>query len=133
MADSAKKKILIIDDDRDILDTMGPLLEYDGFEVHSADSVEKGIGMIGSTEPDLILLDIMFPEKKTRGFEAAAEIKQKHPGIPIFVLTAINREYAFGFTKEDVKADEFLNKPVKTDKLVEMIRRHLEKGSERAR
>jgi len=122
---SAKKKILIIDDDLDILETMQSLLEFEGFQIISADSVEKGMDLIGREKPDLILLDIMFPEKKTRGFEAAGEIKTIHPGIPLFVLTAINREYAFGFTKEDVKAEEFLNKPVKTDKLVELIRKHL--------
>jgi CheY-like chemotaxis protein len=118
-------KILIIDDDLDILETMGSLLEYEGFEIHSADSVQKGMELIDSISPDLILLDVMFPEKKTRGFEAAAEIKAKHPKIPIFVLTAINREYAFDFSKEDVKAEEFLNKPVKIDRLIKLIRNYI--------
>lgn len=118
-------KILIIDDDLDILETTGSLLEYEGFEIHSAETVEKGLAMIDSLAPDLILLDVMFPEKKTRGFEAASEIKSRHPKIPIFVLTAINREYAFDFSKEDVPADEFLNKPVKIDRLVRLIRTYL--------
>jgi two-component system response regulator CpxR len=118
-------KILIIDDDLDILETMGSLLEYEGFEIHSAESVEKGMELITAIAPDLILLDVMFPEKKTRGFEAAVEIKAKHPKIPIFVLTAINREYAFDFSKEDVKAEEFLNKPVKIDRLIKLIRNYI--------
>jgi CheY-like chemotaxis protein len=118
-------KILIIDDDLDILETMGSLLEYEGFEIHSADTVQKGMELIDSIAPDLVLLDVMFPEKKTRGFEAAAEIKAKHPKIPIFVLTAINREYAFDFSKEDVKAEEFLNKPVKIDRLIKLIRNYI--------
>ena len=118
-------KILIIDDDHDILETTGSLLEYEGFEIHSADSVERGMEMIAEISPGLVLLDIMFPEKKTRGFEAAEEIKEKYPQLPVFVLTAINREYAFDFAKEDIKADEFLNKPVKTDKLVKLIRKYL--------
>jgi len=125
MGSGSGKKILIIDDDLDILETMQSLLEYEGFQIISADSVEKGIETIGLASPDLILLDIMFPEKKTRGFEAAAEIKERYPAIPVFVLTAINREYAFGFSKEDVRADEFLNKPVKTDFLVGLIKKHL--------
>jgi DNA-binding response OmpR family regulator len=118
-------KILIIDDDLDILETMGSLLEYEGFEIHSADTVQKGMELIDSIAPDLILLDVMFPEKKTRGFEAAAEIKAKHSKIPIFMLTAINREYAFDFSKEDVKAEEFLNKPVKIDRLIKLIRNYI--------
>ncbi len=60
------KRILIIDDDSDIIETTGSLLKYEGFEVHSADTVEKGIEMIGEVEPDALLLDIMFPEKQTR-------------------------------------------------------------------
>jgi CheY-like chemotaxis protein len=118
-------KILIIDDDLDILETTGSLLEYEGFEIHSADTVEKGIEMIGQICPDLILLDVMFPEKKTRGFEAATEIKSKYPKIPVFVLTAINREYAFDFNTEDVQAEEFINKPIKIDRLVKLIRNYV--------
>jgi two-component system, OmpR family, response regulator VicR len=121
----AQKKILIIDDDLDIIETTGALLEYEGFEIHSAESVESGIEMIEKISPDLLLLDIMFPEKKTRGFEAATEIKEKYPDLPIFALTAINREYAFDFAKEDIKAEEFINKPVETDKLIRLIKQYV--------
>ena len=117
-------KVLIIDDDHDILETTGSILEYEGYQVHSADSVEAGIELIAAVEPDIVLLDVMFPEKKTRGFEAAGEIKEAYPDLPIIVLTAINREYAFDFTTEDIHADEFLNKPVKTDRLIALIDKH---------
>lgn len=120
------KPILIIDDDDDIVETTTALLEHAGFEVHSAVTVEKGTGMIDEVKPGVILLDIMFPEKKTRGFEAASEIKSSHPDLPIIALTAINREYAFDFTKEDMQADAFLNKPVKTDQLIELVRQYVE-------
>jgi two-component system response regulator VicR len=118
-----KNKILIIDDDHDILETTGSILAYEGFEIHTADSVERGLELLDQVAPDVVLLDIMFPEKKTRGFDAAAEIKARRPNLPIIVLTAINREYAFDFAKEDIKADEFMNKPVRTRKLVEVIRK----------
>jgi len=118
-------KILIIDDDSDILETTGSILAHEGFEIHTADSVERGIELTDKIAPDIILLDIMFPENKTRGFEAARELKVRHPQLPIIVLTAINREYAFDFTQEDIKAEEFLNKPVRTKRLVELIRKHI--------
>ncbi len=120
-------KILIIDDDSDILETTGSILAYEGFEIHTADSVERGLELAEKVSPDIVLLDIMFPESKTRGFEAAKELKARHPNLPIIVLTAINREYAFDFTEQDIKADEFLNKPVRTKKLVELIRQHIDK------
>jgi len=123
----AKARVLIIDDDRDIIETTGALLEHEGFEVHYSETVEDGINMIGVTTPDVILLDIMFPEKKTRGFEAAEEIKSSYPEIPILAFTAINREYAFDFAREDIKAEEFINKPVDTDHLVGLINKHLKK------
>ncbi len=121
----AKSKILIIDDDHDILETTGSLLSYEGFEIFSSDTVEGGIKMIGDISPDLLILDIMFPEKKTRGFEAAKEIKEKYPKLPIIVFTAINREYAFDFNKEDIMADEFITKPVDTDNLVKLIKKYI--------
>ena len=120
-------KVLIIDDDNDILETTGSLLEYEGYEVYSTETVEKGIELIADISPDVILLDIMFPEKKTRGFEAAAEIKDKYPKLPIIVITAINREYAFDFTMDDIKADAFLNKPVRTDRLMKVINEQIGK------
>ena len=120
-------KILIIDDDHDILETTGAILAHEGFEIHSADSVERGLELVDSLEPDIVLLDVMFPESRTRGFEAAAEIKSRKPKLPIIVLSAINREYAFDFTKETIMADEFLNKPVRTQKLIELIRQYTAK------
>ena len=122
-----KSKVLIIDDDLDILETTGSLLKYEGFEVHSAETVERGIEMIKEVSPDIILLDIMFPEKKTRGFDAAIEIKSKYPDLPVFAFTAINREYAFDFSKDEIKAEEFINKPVETDKLVRLINKYIKK------
>jgi DNA-binding response OmpR family regulator len=118
-------KILIIDDDNDILETTGSILAYEGFEIHTADSVERGLELTEKISPDIVLLDIMFPESKTQGFDAAREIKSRFPQLPIIVLTAINREYAFEFAKEDIKAEEFLNKPVPTKKLIELIRLHI--------
>jgi DNA-binding NtrC family response regulator len=120
----ANNRILIIDDDQDILETMQALLEYEGFEIRSVDTVEEGMEVIGDYSPNVILLDIMFPEKKTRGFEAAGEIKEKYPQIPIFVITAINREYAFDFAKDDIKAEEFINKPVDYERLVKLIKQY---------
>ncbi len=120
----AETRVLIIDDDQDIIETTGALLQFEGFKVFSAETVEDGIEKIAEVSPDVILLDIMFPEKKTRGFDAAAEIKERYPNLPILAFTAINREYAFDFAKEDIQAEEFVNKPVETEKLVELIRKY---------
>lgn len=119
-----KHRILVIDDDRDIIEVMSSFLSNEGFEIYSAETVEKGIEMINEVSPHIILLDIMFPKKETGGFIAANEIKEKYPELPVFAFSAINREYAFEFTKEDIKADEFINKPVKIGELVKLIRKY---------
>ena len=120
-----EQKILIIDDDEDIIETVSILLEHEGFNVESADNVEEGLKMVKDFMPDIVLLDIMFPEKKTRGFEAAAQIKEINADLPIFAFTAINREYSFDFSKEEIKADEFINKPIATEKLIELIKKYI--------
>ena len=83
--------------------------------------------MIDDVSPDILLLDIMFPEKKTKGFDAAKAIKEKYPDLPIIVFTSINREYSFAFSKEDIKADEFINKPVDIKNLIELINKYIKK------
>ncbi len=120
-----KHKILIIDNDRDIIEVMKSLLNREGFEIYSAETVEKGIEMINEVSPHIILLDIMFPKKETGGFHAANEIKEKYPKLPVFAISAINKEYAFEFTNEDIKADEFINKPVKIDELIKLINKYI--------
>jgi DNA-binding response OmpR family regulator len=121
----SNKNILIVDDDQDILETMQALLEYEGFKIRSADNVDDGIKMIEEFAPGVVLLDVMFPEKKTLGFEAAVRIKEKFPQMPVFMITAINREYSFNFVKEDISADEFFNKPIDYDLLVKTINKYI--------
>ena len=119
-------KILIIDDDEDIADNIQALLSYEGFEVIIADRVEDGLKKIENENPDLVLLDIMFPEGKTLGFEAAIDIKKIRPKLPVFAFSAINRDYAFDFQKEDAHVEEFLVKPVDSKSLVNLINKYLE-------
>ena len=75
-------KILVIDDDDDIADNTKRILSYEGFEVITSDRVEDGLKKIEKDNPDLVLLDIMFPEGKTLGFEAALDIKKIRPDLP---------------------------------------------------
>ena len=119
-------KILIIDDDEDIADNIQALLSHEGFEVIIANHVEDGLEKIKNENPDLVLLDIMFPEGKTLGFEAAIDIKKLRANLPVFAFSAINRDYAFDFQKEDAHVEEFLVKPVDTKSLVNLIKKYLE-------
>jgi CheY-like chemotaxis protein len=121
----AVAKIVIIDDDLDILETTGALLESAGFQIHSFDSVEEGLAMLDSLSPDLVLLDLLFPENPSAGYQTAGTIKERYPDLPLFVLTSINREYALDFTRDDLPVDEFVTKPVRIERLIELIHRHV--------
>ncbi len=118
-------KVLIVDDDQDILESTGSILAAEGFEIHSADSVEQGLEMIERVAPDVVLLDIVFPESALGGLEAARAMKDRHPRLPIIAFSALNREYTLGFTGEKIAADEFLVKPVRPETLVQAIRRRV--------
>lgn len=118
-------KLLIIDDDLDVLETVGALLLDRGFEIHSADTVENGLKAIPEISPDLVLLDVLFPEDSHLGLKTAGIIKKRFPRLPVFLVSAVNRESAFDSSGEKVEADEFLAKPVNIDRLVKLINLHV--------
>ena len=70
-----KKKILIVDDEPDILDVLKYNLEKEGYEVAQAKNGNKAISKANDFRPDLILLDIMMPKKD--GFEVCRELRKK--------------------------------------------------------
>ena len=76
--------------------------------------------------PELVLLDIIYPEGQDVGFKAALDIKKLRPELPVFAFSALNRDYSFEFKKEDARVDEFVVKPINLKKLVDMINKYLE-------
>ena len=119
-------KILIIDDDDDIIDSVQTLLSYEGFDVISANRVDSGLEKIENENPELVLLDIIYPEGQDVGFKAALDIKKLRPELHVFAFSALNRDYSFDFKKEDARVDEFVVKPINLKKLVDMINKYLE-------
>jgi CheY-like chemotaxis protein len=124
------KKILIIDDDIDLVEAMRLTLETAGFEVIDAQDGAKGLEMARSQHPDLILLDVMM-DTQDEGFHVAYQMRQDEAlkNIPIIMLTAVGQETGFTFNKEKdedfLPVDEFLEKPVDPQKLIETIKVNL--------
>jgi DNA-binding response OmpR family regulator len=125
-----QKKILIIDDDIDLVEAMRLTLENADFEVIDAQDGRKGLEKIEKEKPDLILLDVMM-ETQDEGFHIAYQIRnnEEMSDIPIIMLTAVGSETGFSFDKDKdedfLPVDEFLEKPVNPDKLIEHVRRCL--------
>ncbi len=124
------KKILIIDDDIDLVEAMRLTLENSGFEVIDAQDGKKGVEKVIKENPDLILLDVMM-SSQDEGFHIAYELRdnEKSKDIPIIMLTAVGQETGFEFDKERdedfLPVNEFIEKPVNPDRLLELIKSNL--------
>jgi len=129
------KKILIIDDDKDLVESLSQVLRTRGYETTSALSAAEGLKTLLAQKPDLVVLDVMM-ETDTAGFEAAGQIRSLRPTsryrdlrtVPIIILTAIGQvtNSRFSFDPGDnflPGVDEFLTKPVDLDDLLTKVRR----------
>ncbi len=128
-------KILIIDDDQDIIDSLTMILEGNGHHVQVKTDTDNLVASVSELGPDLIILDIMFPEDPQAGFVAARELNKnpKLKSIPILLLSAVNQRsnMAFGFSDADISPDfmpveAFIEKPVEPDVLIRKITEMLE-------
>ena len=126
----SKKKILIIDDDIDLVEAMRLTLESEGFEVVDAQDGTKGLEKTIQENPDLIILDVMMGTQD-EGFHVAYQIRARKESarIPIIMLTAIGQETGYKFDKEKdeefLPVDEFLEKPINPETLIELVKTNL--------
>ncbi|MBM4284161.1 MAG: response regulator [Deltaproteobacteria bacterium] len=125
----AKKYILIVDDDPDLVETVSMLLESKGYEVGKAYDGIEGEEAIKKRRPDVLVLDVMMPRKN--GYQLCKELKSNKwtSDIPIILLTAVGDavptttySHAEGMS---IEAEDFLPKPVEAQTLVEAVERLL--------
>ena len=130
------KKIYIIDDDRDIVESVSIVLKANSYEVSAQYDDENVVENVLKYNPDLIILDVMFPENSSAGFNIARELNRnaKSENIPIIMLSAINERgsYPGKFSSEDVDKEwlpinMYLDKPVQPGELLEKVKSILEK------
>jgi len=123
-------KILIIDDDLDFNHVVQTVLEAHDFEVDTATTPEEGINKVLSTEPDLVVLDVMMPTGY-EGFDVAREIREEHnlTELPIVILTNVHNvrgvPYRFAPDEDYLPVDVFLDKPVEPETLLDVIKEML--------
>jgi len=126
------QKILVVDDDPDIVDQLTLLLTKEGYQVASAGGMEEAEQVLLTVKPDLAIVDLMM-EHKDSGFVLCHEIKKLYPEAPIIVLTGVKSETGISFAasspdeKSWIKADRVLDKPVRPEQLKNEIR-HLLKA-----
>ncbi|MCQ9205650.1 MAG: response regulator [Omnitrophica bacterium] len=121
-------KILIIDDDPDLIESMRVVLESKGYEVISAESGEEGLEKQKKQKPDLIVLDVMMP--KMDGFETARAIKKTGNNTPVLMLTAIKDKMGLDFKNSAgdpdwLPVDDYCEKPLDKGSLIAKIEKLL--------
>jgi two-component system alkaline phosphatase synthesis response regulator PhoP len=126
-----KKRILVVDDDPDLVETVSMMLEARGFLPIPAYGGIEGLEKAGKERPDLIVLDVMMPDKD--GYAVCSELK-KDPvlnEIPVILLTAIGDHItSTNYTLRggmETFADDFFQKPVDIQALVNRIEQLLGK------
>ncbi len=127
----ASAKIVIIDDDRDIRDSLQAILESRNYTVTTAADRSQGMKRIEAERPDLIILDVMMTTWQD-GFEMARELKKdpQWKDMPILMLTGVKEQTGFDFEADAgdpnwCPVEGFLNKPIDPDTLLVEIKKLL--------
>ena len=111
-------KILLVDDDRDYCDALAANLENNGCDVDKCYDGKTGLALARSTSPDVIILDIIMPDKE--GIELIFEIKALRPSLPIIAISGggrMAREFVLDMAK-GVGADATVTKPFRVAEIV---------------
>ncbi|MFC1546222.1 response regulator transcription factor [bacterium] len=124
-----EKKILIVDDEKHILEASRIYLEKLGYSVLTAENGVDGLNMANDEKPDLVILDIIMP--KMNGFDVCKKLKEKEEtqSIPVIMLTALCQvvDELRGF---ESGVDVYLNKPFEFSHLLKEVRKLLNESTE---
>jgi CheY-like chemotaxis protein len=124
------KKILVVDDDIDLLEQVKAVLEASGYQVMSAESEKEAEQLLEKERPDLAVLDLMM-ENQDSGFVLSYKIKKKDPTIPVIIVTAVTSQTGIHFDTSGpneqswIKADAILEKDIRYEQLLGEIKRLL--------
>ncbi len=124
------KKVLVVDDDPDILEQVELVLKAGGYEVTAAGSEASAEEFLTFAKPDLAIVDLMM-EQMDSGFVLCNNIKKLYPDVPIIMLTAVRASTGLEFdlkapeAKTWIKADCILDKPVRSEELLNTVQKLL--------
>jgi DNA-binding response OmpR family regulator len=122
--------IMIVDDDTNLAVVTSQVLWKNGHQVAIHSDPEAAFNCFKIRRPDLVILDVMFPENTSGGFDLARRIARESKSTPILMLTAVNSCFQFGFSAKDIDQEwlpavDFLEKPLDFEVLVSTVDRIL--------
>lgn len=126
--ESTKSKIMVVDDSEELLDVIKDVLSFHGYQVIISSEVNQAIEILNHTIPDLILCDVLLPDKD--GFEFFEFVKQEQMlvDIPFIFLSALNSSDHIKMGKE-IGCDDYLTKPFNLEELLSVIKGKLRTAS----
>jgi len=115
-------KVLIVDDDPDIVEASQLFLEKEGHQIETANNRGDGMKKVESFQPDLLILDVMM-EQPDDGFAMAQDLRRLGKTFPILMLTSVASASGLAFDKDSemVPVDDFQAKPVEPATLVKKV------------
>lgn len=115
-----KKKILVVDDDADIIISMKAILESEGHTVFTAKNEKECIEKFSSETPDVVFLDLMM-EKMDSGIILCRAIREKSRKVMIYLLSAVGDETAGTIDIHEAGFNGAMSKPVSPEELLDMV------------
>jgi DNA-binding response OmpR family regulator len=118
-----RKRILLVDDDREIVDSMRIALEASGYEILVARDGNQGLSMAEREDPDLVILDMMMPKRS--GFLVLEKLRRTRP-VPLrVIMITANEGSRHKAYAEMLGVDDYIRKPFAMDRLLESVDRLL--------
>ena len=117
-----KKKVLIVEDEKSIVDILRFNLEREGYQTLTAYDGRAGLEMALTKDPDLVLLDVMLP--KMIGFDVCRGIRDKGSNVPVIILTA-REEEADKVLGLEIGADDYITKPFSMRELMARVKANI--------
>ncbi|HUZ80985.1 MAG TPA: response regulator transcription factor [Gaiellaceae bacterium] len=123
---SARARVLVVDDERNIVELIATALDYEGFDVRTAADGGQALAAVLAFAPDLIVLDVMLPD--IDGFELQARMRSSGQSVPVLFLTARDavEDRIRGLT---LGADDYMTKPFSLEELVARVNAVLRRTS----
>ena len=120
-----KKKILIVDDEQDILTYLSTLLEDNGYDTVLAKNGEEALKQVEAALPDLITLDISMPGKSGVKFYRDMKVDDRWKHIPIIIITGVSEDFKkFISSRQQVPPPEgYLSKPIEKEEILALVRK----------
>ena len=119
----ARKKILLVDDDREIVESMRIALDASGFEIVVARDGNQGLAMAEREDPDLVILDMMMPKRS--GFLVLEKLRRTRPVPMRVIMITANEGSRHKAYAEMLGVDDYIRKPFAMDRLLESVTRLL--------